>query len=51
MSESTDLIIRGPEILSADGYLERRDVAIANGKIQEVTSTITDQAAEAINGA
>jgi len=50
MSELTELIIRGAEILYPDGHLESGDVAIAQGKIQEVASSIDRNASEEING-
>jgi dihydroorotase-like cyclic amidohydrolase len=41
MSELTDLIIRNATILHPDGHLQQGDVAIAEGKIQEVASQVT----------
>lgn len=46
----SDLIIRRAEILFPDGRLERGDVAISQGKIQEVASVVKGEATAEING-
>ncbi|PSO49681.1 MAG: dihydroorotase [Cyanobacteria bacterium SW_9_44_58] len=50
MSDSTELIIRHAEILNPNGRLERGDVAIAEGKIQQVGSQLSQEASFEING-
>lgn len=45
-----ELIIRRAEILHPDGQIQQGDVAIAQGKIQEVASEITESAPQEIKG-
>jgi dihydroorotase len=50
MSNSTELIIRQAEILFPDGHIETGDVAISQGKIEEVASRVQENGREEING-